>query len=107
MISLNVNGTRHDVDVSAGQLVLPNSQPIPFEQVLVSTVYDERDQADSASVEAIAAGEEFAHRAAGTALCKLSLGNGQRGHRISFFRWALDGRPGWGSYQTLTRSGQA
>ncbi|MEX0992950.1 MAG: hypothetical protein WDZ37_03045 [Solirubrobacterales bacterium] len=97
-------GAQHDRDVIDCRLVRDGGAAEPTTDVMLSTVLDARSCPDSARIDLHAPDEEFASRLSGEAICKVSLEAGGREHRISFFRWTLDGKPGWGSYQTVSRA---
>jgi hypothetical protein len=106
ILSSRPAGGGQDRELSSGYIVAgPDGQaPGPLEQVLLSTVYDRERMPRSAGVELYLPGEEFGHRLSGESLCEARLTSGGREHRISFFRWSLDGAPCWGSYQSVSRS---
>ena len=92
----------HDSEVCAGLMVQTGAdRPLELDEIRWSTVYDGERRPDSAGLELFHSGEEYAHRMSGKAICKAALEAGGRKHSISFFRWSLDGRIGWGTYQTV------
>jgi len=98
------NAPGHDAEHSAGYMIPApaGGEPVSLDEILLSTVYDQEHLPDSAGVELYLEGEEYAHRASGTAMSKTQFDVGGRRHQISFFRWSIDGDLGWGSYQTIS-----
>ncbi len=92
----------HDSEMYTGLLVQRGGdRALELDEIRWSTVYDGERRPDSAGLELLLPGEEYAHRMSGKAICKAALETSGRKHSISFFRWSLDGRTGWGTYQTV------
>lgn len=105
ILSARPSGGAHDDDRSSGYLVEGGSAHAdPLGEILLSTVYGDGLMPRSAGAELYPPGAEFGHRLSGESLCEARVDNGERAHRISFFRWSLDGRPLWGSYQSVSPS---
>ncbi len=75
--------------------------PISFEDVRLSTVWDEDGLPATASVELFAPGEEIPRRFGGEALGGAKLGVRDGSLSVSFLRWSVEGVPAYGCYETL------
>lgn len=104
ILSSRPAGSDHDDELRSGYLVRNGDQPTTeqFGEVLLSTVYDAQQMPRSAGAELYFAEEQFGRRLSGESLCETSIDSGGRAHRISFFRWSLDGARLWGSYQSVS-----
>jgi hypothetical protein len=94
----------HDEELIAGHLVGDGLEPQPVEQVRLSTVYDADGRPREAGLELLSTGEEIPRRVAGEATCGIQLGSEGAVTWLAFFRWSVDGVPGYGSYQLLRHS---
>jgi len=83
----------HDAELCGAALVRDDG-PVTADRVLLSTIYDSEGMPQRAGLELHLPDDEFAHRVAGAAIASTSVEVDRRRHRISFFRWVLDGRPG-------------
>lgn len=93
--------TPHGDELVAGQVTDPQSDSgaAPFEEVRLSTIYGPDGLPRSAGAELYRPGDEWPSRLAGESLAGFVLELGGTGIAISFFRWTLVGRPGWGVYE--------
>lgn len=93
--------TPHGDELVAGQVADPQSDgdATPFEDVRLSTIYGPDGLPRTAGAELYRPGDEFPSRLAGEALSGSVLELGDTPVAISFFRWTLVGRPGWGTYE--------
>jgi hypothetical protein len=89
----------HDQELLAGHLLGAGLDPLAFEQIRLSTVYDGDGRPREAGLELLAPGEEMPRRVAGEATCGVSLEAGDAITSLAFFRWSVEGVPGYGSYQ--------
>ncbi len=91
----------HGDELVAGQIADPQSDngAASFEDVRLSTVYGPDGLPRSAGAELYRPGDEWPSRLAGQSLAGSVLELGGTGIAISFFRWTLVGRPGWGVYE--------
>jgi hypothetical protein len=74
-------------------------QPLPFETVRLSTVFDESGAPVKAGAELFRAGEELPSRLAGTALAGARVAAGGPSASLTVFALALDGVPAFGLYE--------
>jgi hypothetical protein len=74
-------------------------QPRVYEEVRLSTVFGADGLPRTAGLELYAGGAELPERLAGEALWGTPLAVDGPGHSVSFFRWSLEGRPAWGTYE--------
>ena len=104
ILSSRPAGAELDGELSSGYIVSGEGEQPPreLEQILVSTVYGDERMPRAAGAELYLPGDEFGHRLTGEARYELRLESDDRSHRISFFRWSLDGTPCWGSYQSVS-----
>ena len=93
--------TPHGDELVAGQVADAQSDngATPFEDVRLSTIYGPDGLPRTAGAELYGPGDEFPARLAGEALFGSVLELGDTAIAISFFRWTLVGRPGWGTYE--------
>jgi hypothetical protein len=89
----------HGEELVAGQITEPNgdAEALPLEQVRLSTVFDDEGMPRTAGLELYRPGDELPARLAGQVVWRGKPAGGAR--RIGFFRWVLDGRPAWGTYE--------
>lgn len=71
-------------------------------ETLLSTEYDDRGRQRRATLEIWPQGEPPL-RGAGTIVSGATVGVGELRVEIAFFRWSLNGRPGLGRYEIVTR----
>lgn len=93
----------HDQELLAGHLLGGGHEPLAFEQVRLSTVYDREGRPRQAGLELLSPGEEMPRRVAGEATCGILVGSEGTHTWLAFFRWSLDGVPGCGTYQLHRR----
>jgi hypothetical protein len=67
--------------------------------VRLSTIYRADGLPRTAGAELYRPGDEWPARLSGAAVSGSVLELGGTGIAISFFRWTLMGRPGWGTYE--------
>jgi hypothetical protein len=73
-----------------------------FHRTLLSTEYDAAGAHRRATIELeLRGGGEPPMRGAGTLICGAAVALGQTEVRTAFFHWALEGRPGFGSYEIV------
>ncbi len=77
---------------------------LEVEEGRLSTTYDADGHTRRAGLELWATGAEWPRRAAGEVLCGSSLDLGSLRLDCSFFRWHLEGHPGVGRYDIVTRA---
>jgi hypothetical protein len=80
------------------------SSPTPFEDARISTVYDAQGAIRKAGLELYRPGDEYPQRASGEARAAAVLEAGGSRIAISFLRWSVQGSPGQGSYQVVSRA---
>ena len=98
-------GEDHEADLLAGvQVLAREAEPLAFEQVRLSTVYDPRGMPAKAGLELLAPGEELPRRIGAEAVCGASLELPGARQAVSLLRWSLDGEPAFGSYESLSRA---
>ena len=73
-------------------------EPLPFETVRLSTVFDEQGLPVSAGAELFRPGDELPSRLAGAAVAGIP-GAADGGGSLTLFRFGLDGVPALGSYE--------
>jgi hypothetical protein len=93
--------TAHGDELVAGQVADPQSEngAMPFEEVRLSTIYRADGLPRTAGAELYRPGDEWPARLSGAAVSGSVLELDGTGIAISFFRWTLMGRPGWGTYE--------
>jgi len=77
----------------------PAPEPLPFETVRLSTVFDQHGVPLKAGAELFRPGEEFPSRLAGTALAGASPATGAPPASLTVFALTLDGVPAFGLYE--------
>ncbi len=98
-------GEDHDQELLAGAQVLDESaEPLTFEQVRLSTVYGSDGLPVKAGLELLAPGEEIPRRLGAEAVCGTKVALAGREQALTLMRWSLDGKPAFGSYETLRRT---
>ncbi len=93
--------TPHGDELVAGQIAdqQGDNGATPFEEVRLSTIYGPDGLPRTAGAELYRPGDEFPSRLAGEAVSGSVVDLGDTAVAISFFRWTLVGRPGWGTYE--------
>jgi hypothetical protein len=91
----------HGEELVAGQITDPQGDEaaLPLEQVRLSTVFDDEGLPRTAGLELYRPGDELPARLAGQVVWRMSGKPSGGGRTIGFFRWVLDGRPAWGTYE--------
>jgi hypothetical protein len=93
----------HGEELVGGQTIRAGSEgrpePLPFETVRVSTVFDEHARPVKAGAELFRPGDELPSRLAGMALAGGRGAPGSAPVSVTLFRFALDGVPAVGSYE--------
>ena len=94
-------GDPHGDELVTAQIAQPQSDngASSFEDVRLSTIYGADGLPRTAGAELYRPGDEFPARLSGEAVSGAVLDLGDARVAISFFRWTLIGRPGWGTYE--------
>ena len=103
LAALRPTGTEpHGEELVGGQTLRAEEgqdlEPLPFETVRLSTVFDDHGQPVKAGAELFRPGEELPSRLGGTALAGVPGRGGDR-TSLTLFRFGLDGVPALGSYE--------
>lgn len=88
----------HDSELRAAQF-LDDQDPLPFDDVRLSTVYGEDGMPSKVGLELWQPGDEYPQRLGGDAICGVRLERGGHELVVSFFRWSIDGEPAYGCYE--------
>jgi hypothetical protein len=93
--------TQHGDELVAAQLADPQTGngAGDFDEVRLSTIFGANRLPRVAGAELYRPGDEFPARLSGEAISGSVLDVGGTDVAISFFRWTLVGRPGWGTYE--------
>jgi hypothetical protein len=94
-------GAPHGRELVAAHLLRSESPPEVLAAARLSTIYDAGGRPRTAGAELYVEGEEYPRRISGEAICRAQ---DQRAHiRAACFRWSVDGEPGQGGYQLISR----
>jgi hypothetical protein len=92
--------TAHGEELVEGLTVDPwDGEAHPLDEVRLSTVFDGHGMPRKAGLELYRPGDEMPARLSGEAAWGTTLETGAGPRTVSFFRWTLEGRPGWGTYE--------
>jgi hypothetical protein len=90
----------HGAELISAYMVRPESEPQPFENARLSTIYDSAGRPRSAGLELFLPGDEYPRRVSGEAVWP-SAGDPDS-LEAACFRWSLDGDPAQGGYQVVS-----
>ena len=98
--SMPAGGGPHGDEEVAAVLCDPDGTPLQFEESLLSTEYGEDGVQRRATLELWPSTEEMRPlRGAGTLINSLCVRRQGLDSQIAFFRWAVEGREGLGTYE--------
>ena len=93
-------GRRLDEEETAAVLCEPDGAPLTFEETLLSTEYGEDGVQRRATLELWPSVEEIRPlRGAGSLISSVRVRRQNLDSQIAFFRWAVEGREGLGTYE--------
>ncbi|MDQ3850000.1 MAG: hypothetical protein M3296_05225, partial [Actinomycetota bacterium] len=97
-------GRREHLHEAVAAWLLEGGEPVAVADPRLSTTYDARLRQRRAGLELWVEPEaDWPRRAAGEAVCGMTLDLGPARLFTSFFTWHMDGRPGIGRYDVLRR----
>jgi hypothetical protein len=100
--ALPANSSGHGDELRSAAF-LQGEDELPFEEVLLSTIYGEDGLPAAAGLELRTHEDEIPRRFGGEAIC--GLRTERRGHEltVSFLQWSIEGRPAYGCYEVARR----
>jgi hypothetical protein len=95
------DGEPHGAELIAAHLLRPESAPELVADARLSTIYDAAGRPRTAGAELFSEGEEYPRRISGEAVSQAEDSSARL--RAASFRWSVDGQPGQGGYQLISR----
>ena len=94
-------GEPHGGELIAAHLFRAEAPPALFADARLSTIYDGAGRPRTAGAELYLEGEEYPRRISGEAICQAQ--DPSAAVRAACFCWSVDGQPGQGGYQLVSR----
>jgi hypothetical protein len=94
-------GAPHGAELITAHLLRSEGEPELIADVRLSTIYDAAGRPRTAGAELFSEGEEYPRRISGEAIFQAEDPRAQL--RAASFRWSVDGKPGQGGYQLVSR----
>jgi len=95
------DGEPHGAELIAAHLLRTEAPPELLADARLSTIYDAAGRPRTAGAELFSEGEEYPRRISGEAIFQAEDPSARL--RAASFRWSVDGQPGQGGYQLVSR----